>query len=233
MRVFSSASARGVNCGTEPASTQRRDRCMTRGEGQGQTPAFRLHALAGAVAVCVRMCLARMHDPPLRAASAHDATQEHRPAIARNAVVMAGYVAADQTPHRSPFLKTDIHPKAKAVPDALARAAYETLCRSAPRRPSRSKRAFGRSPEVARTLTLLKLTFASERGNGTAGGSVPFPTWTRLIARGTPWSGSGLLGKIDGRDGRSVCGDGDRRATVGELRILEGQLVRAERHLHA
>ena len=75
--------------------------------GQGQTPAFRLHALAGAGAVRVRVRLARVHDPPLRAASAHDATQEHRPAVARNAVVMAGYVAADQTPHRSPFLKNE------------------------------------------------------------------------------------------------------------------------------
>ena len=156
---------------------------MTRGEGQGQTPAFRLRALAGAVAVRVRVRLARMNDPPLRAAAAHNATQEHRPAIARNAVVMAGYEAADQTPHRSPFLKTDIHLKARAVPCALACAAYETLCRSVPRRPGRSTRAFGRSPEVALTLTVLKLTFASERANGRAAGLVTLFRFGRASTR--------------------------------------------------
>jgi hypothetical protein len=43
-----------------------------------------------------------VHDPPLRAATAHNAPQEHRPAIARYAVVVPGHVTIDPAPHKSP-----------------------------------------------------------------------------------------------------------------------------------
>ena len=65
-----------------------------------------LDALAGAV-VRVRVIVLRVYDPPLRAASAHDAPKEHRASVARHAVVMAGHVAADPTPHKSPSLRSD------------------------------------------------------------------------------------------------------------------------------
>jgi hypothetical protein len=40
--------------------------------------------------------------PSLGATLAHDAAEEHRAAVARDAVVMAGYVAANPIPHSTP-----------------------------------------------------------------------------------------------------------------------------------
>lgn len=56
----------------------------------------------------VRMCLFRMHNPAMRAVSAHDAPEEHRPLVARHAIVMPRHVTTDPAPHKSPFSRTTI-----------------------------------------------------------------------------------------------------------------------------
>jgi hypothetical protein len=91
--------------------------CQLKGQstGQGPTPAGSLHALAGAV----RMVVFRMHNPALRAAAAHDASEEHRPSVARHAVVMTRHVAADPAPHKSPFPRSD---------DARAKGNFDAAC---------------------------------------------------------------------------------------------------------
>jgi hypothetical protein len=85
----------------------------------GQAPSSGLDALAGAGAVRVRVIVLRVHDPPLRAAPAHDAPKEHRTPVARHAVVMTGHVAADPTPHKSPSLRSD---------DARAKGNFDARC---------------------------------------------------------------------------------------------------------
>lgn len=80
MAVFSPRVARGVN----------------RGRG-------RLHPGPGGLRV--RMRVFRMDYPSLRAASADDAAEEHRPSVAADRVVMSGHVAADPVPHNTPTNK--------------------------------------------------------------------------------------------------------------------------------
>jgi hypothetical protein len=49
------------------------------------------------------MLVIHMNHPALRSPAAGGAAEEHRSAVAADAVIMSGHVAADPLPHKSPY----------------------------------------------------------------------------------------------------------------------------------
>jgi hypothetical protein len=50
----------------------------------------------------VRVTRRVMNDPAFGSSATHDTLEEHPPVVAAHAVIMAGYIAADPSPHKAP-----------------------------------------------------------------------------------------------------------------------------------
>jgi hypothetical protein len=106
----------------------------------------------------------RMHDPSRRSPSADNAPEEHRSAIARDAVVVPGHVAVNPAPHRSPLFDRshDGRREARKMPSARAVDLRENVGRIAPTQFRLESQLLDRNTVLARSLTLVKSAFTSE-----------------------------------------------------------------------